>query len=499
MRRDTCLPFLGLSALIAATFATSPAVALGPRIPDPIPPLIERGDVTIGLHTVASGFGAPVTATFAPNDKDHLFVAEQNGKIWSVSIGDDDGHEGDHHGEGSGGENDGASTPRLFADLGAQGLNLGCFFINYDERGFFGLAFHPDYRKNGLVYTYQSQPHEGTPKLGANKCNSTFPDHDNVVTEWRVNDPRSDDAVIDPTSGREVLRVAHPQFNHNGGDLRFGPDGFLYVPIGDGGAANDRGAGHIEPGGNAQNLATLLGKILRIDPMAGSKTPGHEIPASNPFVDTPGARGEIWAFGLRNPYKMSFDSETSQLYVADVGQNDIEEIDIVTRGMNYGWPIKEGTFAFSRQNLPGFVTGDQVTGPFVDPIAEYDHCIGPVAPDLVGPCPQAEGIAIVGGFVYRGTEIKELRGHYVFGDYSTNFFKSAGRLFYLDDQNQIKEFRLTGMSELGFSVLGIGQDARGELYVLGKTGAVPGNVGITDPNNTSGAVRKLTPADKGDD
>jgi hypothetical protein len=185
--------------------------------------------------------------------------------------------------------------------------------------------------------------------------------------------------------------------------------------------------------------------------------------------------------------------------VADVGQNDIEEIDIVTRGMNYGWPIKEGTFAFSRQNLPGFVTGDQVTGPFVDPIAEYDHCIGPVAPNLVGPCPRAEGIAIIGGFVYRGKEIEELRGHYVFGDYSQNFFKSAGRLFYLDDQNQIKEFRLAGMSELGSSVLGIGQDARGELYVLGKTGAVPGNVGITDPNNTTGAVRKLTPADKGDD
>ena len=484
MKRDTCLPFLGVSALIAATLAASPAVALGPRIPDPIPPLIERGDVTIGFHTVASGFVAPVTATFAPDDDDNLFVAEQNGKIWSVSIGDDDGNE--------------ASTQRLFADLGAQGLNLGCFFINYDERGLFGLAFHPDYRKNGLVYTYQSQPHEGTPKLGANKCNSTVPDHDNVVTEWRVNSPRSDDAVIDPTSGREVLRVAHPQFNHNGGDIRFGPDGLLYVPIGDGGNANDFGPGHIVPGGNAQNLTTILGKILRIDPMAGSTTP-YKIPASNPFVNTPGARGEIWAFGLRNPFKMSFDSETGQLHAADVGQNDIEEIDIVTRGMNYGWPVKEGTFAFSGGPGRGFVTGDQVTGPFVDPIAEYDHCIGPVAPNLVGPCPRAEGIAIIGGFVYRGKEIKELRGHYVFGDYSSNFFKSAGRLFYLDDQNQIKELRLAGLSELDVSVLGIGQDARGELYVLGKSGAVPGNVGITNPNNTSGVVRKLTPADNQDD
>lgn len=482
MKRNALLPSLGLSVLIAATFATSPAVALGPRIPDPIPPLIQRGDITIGLHTVASGFVTPVTATSAPDDDDHLFVVEQQGKIWAVSTGDDD--------------DSGTSTPRLFADLSAQGLNLGCFFINYDERGLFGLAFHPDYRENGLLYTYQAQPHEGTPKLAANKCNSTLPDHDNVVTEWRVNRPRSDEAVLDPTSGREVLRVAHPQFNHNGGDIRFGPDGLLYVPIGDGGNANDRGPGHIVPGGNAQDLSDLHGKVLRIDPMAGSKTPGHGIPASNPFVNTPGARGEIWAFGFRNPFKMSFDSRTGQLHVADVGQNDVEEIDIVTRGMNYGWPIKEGTFAFNRN---GFVTGDQVTGPFVDPIAEYDHCIGPVAPNLLGPCPRAEGIAIIGGFVYRGREIRELRGHYVFGDYSSNFFKSAGRLFYLDDQNQIKELSLAGLSGLGVSVLGIGQDARGELYVLGKSGAVPGNVGITNPNNTTGVVLKLTPVEKRDD
>ncbi len=481
MKREASLSFLGICTLIAATLAASPAFALGPRIPDPIPPLIQQGDVTIGLHTVAGGFGTPVTATFAPDDDDHLFVVEQDGKIWAVAV------------------DDGASTRRLFADLGSQGLNLGCFFINYDERGLFGLAFHPDYRNNGLVYTYQAQPHQGTPKLAANKCNSTFPDHDNVVTEWRVNSPRSDDGAIDPASGREVLRVAHPQFNHNGGDIRFGPDGLLYVPIGDGGAANDLGPGHIVPGGNAQDLSTLLGKILRIDPLAGSTAPGHGIPAGNPFVDTPGARGEIWAFGLRNPFKISFDFETGQLYAADVGQNDIEEIDIVTRGMNYGWPIKEGTFAFSRPTLPGFVTGDKVTGPFVDPIAEYDHCIGPVPPDLKGPCPRAEGIAIIGGFVYRGREIKELRGHYVFGDYSKNFFKSAGRLFYLDDQNQIKELRLAGMAELATSVLGIGQDAHGELYVLGKSGAKPGNTGITDPPNATGVVVKLTPVDDRDD
>jgi glucose/arabinose dehydrogenase len=476
---------LGVLSLVAAATVTSSVSAAGIRVPDPIPELIERGDAVVGLDTVAEGFVSPVTATFAPKDKKHLYVAEQDGKIWSVPIGDDG-----HH----------SAAPRLFADISAVGLNLGCFFINYDERGLFGLAFHPDYRRNGLLYTFQSQPPSGTPALAANQCNSTSPDHDNVVTEWRVNKPRARNAVVDPTSAREVLRLAHPQFNHNGGELRFGPDGMLYISIGDGGAADDQGPGHTDPGGNAQDLSNLLGKVLRIDPMAGSSAPGYAIPADNPFVGTADARGEIWAYGFRNPYKMSFDSKTGDLYVADVGQNDIEEIDIVTAGMNYGWPVKEGSFAFEQNGAgPGFVTADTVAGPFVDPIAEYDHCKGPVAPDLAGPCPQPEGVAIVGGFVYRGHEIDELRGHYVFAEYSTNFFASAGRLLYLDDDNQVKEFNIDGTSELGLGVLGIGQDARGELYVLGKSGAVPGNTGITDVTNTSGVVQKLVPVDDDDD
>lgn len=471
-------------ALLAAT-VTSAAHAAGTRVPDPIPDLIQHGDVTVGLDTVASGFVAPVTATFAPRDNKHLYVAEQGGKIWSISMS---------------GDGQRAGSPRLFTDISAVGLNLGCFFINYDERGLFGVAFHPDYRRNGLLYTYQSQPHKGAPKLDANQCNSTLPDHDNVVTEWHVKNPRSSKAVVDPTSAREVLRVDHPQFNHNGGELRFGPDGMLYVSIGDGGQADDQGPGHTDPGGNAQDLSNLHGKILRIDPMSGSSVPGYSVPADNPFVGTAGAKGEIWAYGFRNPYKMSFDSETGDLYVADVGQNDVEEIDVVTRGMNYGWPVKEGSFAFDQNGAgPGFVTADTVSGPYVDPIAEYDHCKGPVAPDLAGPCPKPEGVAIVGGFVYRGHEIEELRGHYVFGDYSTNFFASAGRLFYLDDNHQVKEFNLDGQRELGLGLLGIGQDSRGELYVLGKSGAVPGNTGVTDATNTSGVVQKLVPVDDDDD
>ncbi len=482
MKRVTCWSMAGICSLAAAGLAASSALAVGTRVPDPIPALIERGDVTVGLDNVAGGFVAPVTATFAPKDNKHLYVAEQNGKIWSVSTHDE------------------SASPRLFADISGVGLNLGCFFINYDERGLFGLAFHPDYKKNGLIYTFQSQPSTGTPRLDANKCNSTFPDHDNVVTEWHVLNHRSEHAIVDPTSARELLRVAHPQFNHNGGELRFGPDRMLYISIGDGGQADDQGPGHTVPGGNAQDLSTLLGKILRIDPRAGSTTPGYAIPSDNPFIGKPGARGEIWALGFRNPYKMSFDAKTGDLYVADVGQNDVEEIDIVTAGMNYGWPVKEGSFAFDQNGAGnGFVTGDSVAGPYVDPIAEYDHCKGPVAPDLVGPCPQREGVATVGGFVYRGEEIEELRGHYVFAEYSTDFFASAGRMLYLDDDDQVKEFNIDGMPALGLGVLGVGQDRRGELYILGKSGAVPGNTGITDANNTSGVVMKLVPVDDEED
>jgi glucose/arabinose dehydrogenase len=315
------------------------------------------------------------------------------------------------------------------------------------------------------------------------------------VTEWRVDSPRSSKAVVDPASAREVLRNPHPQFNHNGGELRFGRDGMLYVAIGDGGAADDQGPGHV-PGGNAQDLSSLNGKILRLDPNAGSHSPGYSVPRGNPFVSTPGARGEIWALGFRNPYKMSFDRRTGDLYVADVGQNDVEEVDRVTRGGNYGWPVKEGTFAFDNNGAGnGFVTGDAVSGPYIDPIAQYDHCLGPVSPTLVGPCPALEGVAIVGGFVYRGDDIDALRGRYVFGDYSRNFFASDGRLFTASRRGgPVTELALTSGPRLGTSVLGIGEDAHGELYVLGKTGAKPGNAGITDPTNMTGTVMKVVAA-----
>lgn len=482
MRRARTLAAVGAATALLFT-AADPAASLGPRVPDPIPGLIPPSGITIGLETVASGLTNPVTATFAPGDDDHLYVAEQSGKIWQIDIDDDHG----------------PSAPRLFADLTGVVIPLGCFGINYDERGLFGVAFHPDYERNGLLYTYTSQTPKGAATLPPNQCNSRLPDHDNVVTEWKVAKPRSSKAAVDASSAREVLRNPHPQFNHNGGELRFGPDRKLYVAIGDGGAADDQGPGHV-PGGNAQSLANLNGKILRIDPNAGSSMPGYTVPKDNPFVGVPGARGEIWALGFRNPYKMSFDRKTGDLLVADVGQNDVEEIDRIVRGGNYGWPVKEGSFAFDQNGAAnGFVTADTVVGPYIDPVSQYDHCAGPVSPTLVGPCPRLEGIAVTGGFVYRGDDVKALRGRYVFGDYARTFFSSTGRLFVSSLPGAPAELALATGQPLGLGLLGIGEDADGELYVLGKSGARLGNTGITDPTNTSGVVLRIVDVDDHDD
>lgn len=473
MRRARFAVGMATAALLTAGLA-GPALALGPRVPDPIPDPIPMGNVTVHLETVASGLVTPVTGAVAPGDRKHLYVGEQNGHVWQIDLR----HPG--------------MAPRLFADLSSLVVPLGCFGINYDERGSFGIAFHPDYKHNGLLYTFTSEPPLGQPALPPNQCNARTPDHDNVVTEWHVMNPRSRWATVDASSAREVLRNPQPQFNHNGGELRFGPDGYLYVSIGDGGNADDQGPGHAA-GGNAQDLSSLNGKILRIDPRAGATAPGHAIPADNPFVGTAGARGEIWALGFRNPFKMSFDRKTGTLTVGDVGQNDVEEIDRVVGGGNYGWPVKEGTFAFDQNGAAdGFVTADTVTGPYIDPIAQYDHCLGPVDPALAGPCPVKEGSAIVGGFVYRGHEAEALRGRYVFGDYSTGFFKSDGRLFYLDGSNAVNELRLDTGMPLGMGVLGFAEDARGEIYVFAKSGAAFPNTGITDPANTTGVVLRIT-------
>lgn len=458
---------------LAALIVLTAAFALGPQLLDPIPPHIPQSPATVALEEIASGLNAPVKGTFAPGDHKHLFVIEQTGPAWVIDVSpgkDDDG------------------TPHLFADFTSIVTPLGCF-IGYDERGLLGIAFHPDYRHNGLLYTFTSETGAGTGGCFGQASVTAPPNHESVIREWRVGDVKADHPTVIMSSSRELLRLPQPQFNHNGGDIAFGPDGMLYIATGDGGAADDQGVGHV-PGGNAQDLGSLYGNILRIDVDGRAVAGAYSIPTGNPFIGVPGARGEIFAYGFRNPYRMSFDSKTGALYVADVGQNDIEEIDVVTAGGNYGWPIKEGTFVFDNNGAtPGFVTGDPSPPGLIDPIAEYDHWL-----DQTRTRTATEGIAIVGGHVYRGSHMKDkgVRKYYVFGDYSRRFAQPEGRLFVLDDANQVTELTIAGRSTLGLAVLGFAEDSKGELYLLANVTGLVGGAGFPSVPTNTGVVLKLT-------
>ena len=275
----------------------------------------------------------------------------------------------------------------------------------YDERGLLGVAFDPKFKHNGLLYTFTSEDPTDPPDFTTQPGEAPGGGQA-VVTEWMVENPHAKQIVVDPASRRVLMRVDKPQFNHNGGELAFGPDKMLYISLGDGGNADDEGPGHV-PGGNAQSLAAgnVLGKVLRIDPHGSNSANGqYGIPAGNPFVGAPGA-DEIWAYGFRNPYRFSFDRKSGRLLVADVGQNDIEEVDDVQAGGNYGWPVKEGTFLFDQGDVAdpndGSVTANSPGAPagLSDPIAQYDHtapggvrCTPATAPSA------CQGIAAVGGY-----------------------------------------------------------------------------------------------------
>ena len=305
-----------------------------------------------------------------------------------------------------------------------------------------------------------------------------------------------DPNIIDPASRREILSFGKNANNHNGGTIAFGPDGYLYIGLGDGGNANDVGASHIEPGGNTQNLSTPLGKMLRLDPLNPAMTVGspdsvstngqYRVPVSNPF-QAPGQVPEIFAYGFRNPYRFAFDRVGGDLIVADVGQSTVEEIDRVTVGENYGWALKAGDFLFNRTTgpngnagtvgvrSPGLPAG--LTDPIIGTLGmlEYDH---------------GDGISITGGFVYRGDGIPELYGKYVFGDLAIRAspVRVDGRLFYADlVTGLIREFLLpqfaAGILPNGLTVHGFGQDDAGELYALTTN---------TPSSGAGGIVYKIT-------
>lgn len=422
-----------------------------------LPGAIQPGSIHIGLQPVASGMVAPVFATAAPGDPNDLFVVDQAGKIDIL--------------------HNGVMQPTPFLDVSsiesAVPLNPG-----YDERGLLGLAFNPDFNNPAAagyhtLYTYQSEP-TGTAPADFGPAAGTLTggiDHQNVLVQWKVSS--TNPLIVDTSTRKDLLREDHPALNHNGGTIMFGPDGMLYLAIGDGGAANDSGSGHIVSTGNAQALSVIMGKMIRIDPNGTNSANGkYGIPSDNPFVHTSGALPEIYAYGLRNPYKFSFDA--GRLIEGDVGQNNVEEVNLITSGGNYGWAVKEGTFLFNRTGTNAGTVGANSPGSpagLIDPIMEYDH---------------TAGTAVVGGFVYHGSLIPQLDGKYVFGDFSNGPFSAPGngRLFYADlTTDQIFEFNMD--NPLNLWLKGFGEDANGEIYVLASK-----NLG---PSGTTGVVMELVP------
>jgi glucose/arabinose dehydrogenase len=316
--------------------------------------------------------------------------------------------------------------------------------VTGSERGLLGLALHPAFDSNGRLYVrYSARSRSETPP----SYSHTF-----VLAEFRVRE----DGTIDADSERTLLEIPQPQGNHNSGPIAFGPDGFLYVGVGDGGAGGDRGTGHVEDwygasdGGNGQDVTeNLLGSLLRIDVDARSGDRPYGIPDDNPLVGQEGL-DEHYAWGLRNPWGISFDEE--DLYVADVGQNRFEEVDMIENGGNYGWNVLEGTHCFGADSCPEATPDGE---PLRDPVIEYPHGGADVS-----------GVAVVGGHVYRGDAIPDLAGKYVFGD-----LNAQGRLFVASPAEEglwptdVLEVVSESRDRLG-RLLALSRDPSEELYAL---------------------------------
>jgi glucose/arabinose dehydrogenase len=369
----------------------------------------------INLQLLADGFTAPTKLVESPDTTGRLFVAEQTGLVKIIK--------------------DGQVLEEPFLDLRSKMVQVR---ESYDERGLLGMAFSPNFTSDGKFYVYYSAPLRAGAPAGW--------DHTSHVSVFTVDKNNPD--KIDLSSEKVLLEIDEPQLNHNGGEIIFGPDGNLYIGVGDGGNADDFGLGHNEEIGNGQDLNTLLGKILRIKP-------DGSVPPDNPFVGKDG-RDEIYAYGFRNPFRMSFDKETGKLWVADVGQNLWEEVDIVEKGKNYGWNIKEGSHCFSHEspnNSPAECANTGYLGEeLVGPILEYNH---------------QQGISIIGGFVKNGK--------YIFGDWSMSFEAPGGKIMVAEEKDG--KWQITQLKELNLYVMALGQDKNGELYVLTSQSAGPAGTG----------------------
>lgn len=347
---------------------------------------------TLALTPVVSGLSSPVDLQFPNDGTGRMFVVQQAGSIRIVTNG---------------------------SLVAAPFLNITSKVNSGGEMGLLGLAFHPQFTQNHLFYVHYDR------MVGAQI--------QSVIAEYHVS--AGDPNVADANSERILLTVDQPFTNHKGGQIVFGPDGFLYIGFGDGGSGGD-------PMGNGQDLQTMLGKMLRIDVnnMSGGKQ--YAIPATNPFAGG-GGLPEIWAYGLRNPWRFSFERGGTRLFVGDVGQDQFEEVDILESGKNYGWNVMEAMHCFNP------ASGCNMTG-LTMPIAEYAH---------------SEGEAVMGGFIYKGTAISNLLGAYVFGDYI------SGTIWELVEA-PAGTWTRTKLLSTGRNISSFAQDTAGELYALDYSGSV---------------------------
>lgn len=430
----------------------------------------DNGETTeVAAELVAEGLTSPLMVTEAPDDSDRLFIVDQVGQIWIVMP-------------------DGTLAEQPFLDVSDRLVELN---PGYDERGLLGLAFHPDYAENGRFFIYYSVPlRDGAPASWS---------HTNVLAEFQVSD---DPMIADPEPVQEILALDWPAGNHDGGTVAFGPhDGYLYLSLGDGGGSADNDEGHVDDwydfneGGNGQDIEqNLLGSILRLDVNVEGQPYG--IPSDNPFIEGPGL-DEIYAYGFRNPYRMSFDiGGDHRLFAGDAGQELWEEVSVVELGGNYGWNVYEGTHCFDAANPETVPDSCPTTvgeghpdagAPLLMPVIEYAN-----AKQEGG-----LGLTMVGGHVYRAGEIPTFDGRYIFGAWSAGSAESGdrlpGRVFIASEQPEglwsFDELTFSNMTDgnLGAFLLGFGQDLDGNVYLT--------TTDTVGPTGTGGHVYRLAPAE----